>query len=1070
MSNSKKYWKGIEELKETPEFLNQKHNEFAEELPVDRFLGDEQVVSAQTNRRDFLKVLGFSVTAASLAACEAPVRKAIPYLNKPEEITPGVANYYATSYWDGQDYAGLVVKTREGRPIKVDGNELCPITQGGSNARMQASVLSLYDSARLRKPMKDGKDTDWKTLDSDVKNKLASIAASGGSIRILTSTQISPSMNAALTEFSTKYAGTKIISYDAVSQRAIADAHAVSHGKAMIPTYNFDKADYVVGIGCDFLANWLSPVEYARQYAAKRKVSKDNPNMSRHIQMESLLTLTGSNADKRIALKPSELGTAAVMLLNALTGSNHSSGKTGQDAAIAKVASELSAHKNKALVVCGINDPNIQLVVNAINNHLGAYGTTINKEIQDNTRQGNDKEVIALVEEIKAQKVSALFVIGANPVYSLPNGEELAKLIGKVDLSVSLNDTLDETAKQCKYVATSHHYLESWTDANPRTSHYSLGQPVINPLGSTRQSMESFLTWSGNTTNAHDYIAKYWETNLFPSVSSGFTGGFTEFWNKTLHDGVLTKIKPSEAKPQEGENAKLDEPKLVKPEAVKAEDKATVEAPKMDVSTAAKAISGIAAQAGGTELVVYEKTGMGWGAQANNPWLQELPDPITRVTWDNYLLMNPDEMTSKGFNVLMGQEQLANVVEISGPGGVKISLPVVAQPGLPKGVVAAAVGYGRSAAGKTANGIGANAFKFVGTANGNFSYSASKVTISGSTGTYHIAATQTHHTMMGRSIVKETTLEEYKKNSKAGNEQILLATNSSKIGKDGKATPQELDLWDNFEYKNHFWNMAIDLNSCIGCGSCVVSCTAENNVPVVGKDEVRRSREMHWMRIDRYYTSDMNEERAEKEGVGAIDKFLKMEIPSTGDSLEVVFQPVMCQHCNQAPCETVCPVLATTHSLEGLNQMTYNRCIGTRYCANNCPYKVRRFNWFRYNENEQFDFNMYDDMGKMVLNPDVTVRSRGVMEKCSMCVQRVQAGKLQAKKKGERPKDGSIKTACQQSCPTNAIIFGDFNDEQSMVRKAWNDDRKYQLLEEVGTQPSVYYLTKVRNTAKNSKA
>ena len=716
MSNSKKYWKGIEELKETPEFLNQKHNEFAEELPVDRFLGDEQVVSTQTNRRDFLKVLGFSVTAASLAACEAPVRKAIPYLNKPEEITPGVANYYATSYWDGQDYAGLVVKTREGRPIKVDGNELCTITQGGSNARMQASVLSLYDSARLRKPMKEGKDTDWKTIDADVKSKLTSIAASGGAIRILTSTQISPSMNAALTEFSSKYTGTKIISYDAVSQRAIADAHAISHGKAMIPTYNFDKADYIVGIGCDFLANWLSPVEYARQYATKRKVSKDNPNMSRHIQIESLLTLTGSNADKRIALKPSELGTAAVMLLNALTGSSHSSGKTGQDSAVAKVASELAAHKNKALVVCGINDPNIQLVVNAINNHLGSYGTTINKDIQDNTRQGNDKEVIALIEEIKAQKVSALFVVGANPVYSLPNGEELTKLIGKIDLSVSLSDTLDETAKQCKYVAASHHYLESWSDANPRTGHYSLGQPVINPLGNTRQTIESFLTWSGNNSNAHDYVAKYWETNLFPSVGDAYVGGFTEFWNKTLHDGALTKVKATETKSKEAEDTKNVESKLVKREPVKSEEKPAETTPKMDVSTAAQAIAGIAAQTGGVEMVIYEKTGMGWGSQANNPWLQELPDPITRVTWDNYLLMNPDEMTSKGFNVLMGQEQLSNVVEISVSGGAKISLPVVAQPGLPKGLVSAAVGYRRTSAGKTANGIGGNHFTFVGTA------------------------------------------------------------------------------------------------------------------------------------------------------------------------------------------------------------------------------------------------------------------------------------------------------------------------------------------------------------------
>jgi len=1065
MSNTKKYWKGIEELQETPEFLNLKQNEFAEELPVDEFLGNDSVGSSQTNRRDFLKVLGFSVTAASLAACEAPVRKAIPYLNKPEEITPGVANYYASTYWDGQDFGGIVVKTREGRPIKVDGNELCPVSMGGSSARMQASVLSLYDSARLRNPMKGGKDADWNSIDTEVKGKLAAIAAAGGSIRILTSTIISPSMKAAIAEFSIKYPGTQVISYDAVSQKAVADAHLASHGKAMLPTYNFENADVVVGIGCDFLANWISPVEHARQYAAKRKVSKANMNMSRHIQIESLLTVTGSNADKRIALKPSQLASAAVMLYNKLTGNALAAKATDKDSEIAKAASELSkAGAGKALVVCGINDPNVQMVVNAINMHLGSYGSTINKDVEDFTRQGNDAAVQALIADMNGKKVGALIIAGVNPAYSLPNGEAFKAALSSVDLTVSLSDVADETASACKIIAPSHHYLESWNDVNPRTGYYALGQPVINPLGKTRHALESILVWSDNTTSAHDYIAKYWETTIYPSNSYAVAGGFTAFWNKTLHDGMLPKITqvaaPAAVATTENSAGKVIVP--VTTESVPVSSG-------MDLNAAASAISSKASSSNGTEVVVYEKTGMGWGAQANNPWLQELPDPITKATWDNYILMNPDEMKEKGLNVLMGQEQLSDLVELKA-GSVTLSLPALAQPGLPKGVVAVAVGYGRTAAGKTANGIGANAFSLVGTSNGYFQYSASGASISESKGKYNIAATQTHHTMMGRQIVKETTLEEYRKDQKAGNEQILLATNSAVVGKNGKATPQELDLWDNFEYKNHFWNMAIDLNSCIGCGSCVVSCTAENNVPVVGKDEVRRSREMHWMRIDRYYTSDMNEERAEKEGVGAIDKFLAMEVPSTGDSLEVVFQPVMCQHCNQAPCETVCPVLATTHSLEGLNQMTYNRCIGTRYCANNCPYKVRRFNWFRYNENEQFDFNMFDDMGKMVLNPDVTVRSRGVMEKCSMCVQRIQAGKLSAKKKGERPVDGSIKTACQQACPTNAITFGDFNDENSAVRKAWNDERKYQLLEEVGTQPSVYYLTKVRNKSANSNA
>lgn len=1058
MSNTKKYWKGIEELQETPEFLNLKQNEFAEELPVDKFLGDDNLVNTNTNRRDFLKVLGFSVTAASLAACEAPVRKAIPYLNKPEEITPGVANYYASSYWDGQDFASVVIKTREGRPIKVDGNELCTITGGGSTARVQASVLSLYDSNRLRKPQINGKSAEWIAVDTEVKSKLEAIAARGGNVRILTSTIISPSIKAAVAEFTTKYPTTQVVTYDAVSQKAIADAHLVTHGSAMIPTYHFDKADFVLGIGCDFLSNWLSPVEYARQYASKRKVNKEKKEMSRHIQIESLLSLTGSNADRRISLKPSQLGLAAISIYNKLTGGALATKSTEKDNAVSEIAKELANYKGRALVVCGVNDPAIQQVVNGINAYLGAYGTTISTDVEDFTRQGNDTAVSNLISEMNAGKVDALIIHGTNPAYSLPNGEAFKSALSKVDLSISLSDVADETASTCKIIAPSSHYMESWSDANPRTGHFTLGQPVISPLGATRESLESILKWSGNTSTAHDYIAKVWEATLYPN--SGELTGFSNFWNKTLNTGLLTKATQSQAIQTEPTSSVNSAPIVATPVETK---------PISDLSAAAAALVSLASSAKETEVVIYEKTGIGWGSQSNNPWLQELPDPVTKVTWDNYVLMNPDEMKDKGFNIIMGQEQLSDVVEIS-IGGKKVSLPTVAQPGLPKGVIAIAVGYGRTAAGKTANGIGANAFSLVGNSGGYFQYNVFGASISNSTGKHSIAATQTHHTMMGRQIVKETTLEEYKKDSKAGNEDILLATNLKNVGKDGKAKPQELDLWQNFEYKNHFWNMAIDLNSCIGCGSCVVSCTAENNVPVVGKDEVRRSREMHWMRIDRYFTSSMNEEVAEKEGVGAIDKFLKMEVPSTDDSLEVVFQPVMCQHCNQAPCETVCPVLATTHSLEGLNQMTYNRCIGTRYCANNCPYKVRRFNWFRYNENEAFDFNMYDDMGKMVLNPDVTVRSRGVMEKCSMCVQRIQAGKLTAKKKSERPVDGSIKTACQQACPTHAITFGDFNDENSAVRKAWNDERKYQLLEEVGTQPSVYYLTKIRNKPATSKA
>ena len=1036
MSN-KKYWKGFEELQETPEFVKLKENEFAEELPMDEMLGSESIADSKTNRRDFLKFLGFSVTAASLAACETPVNRAIPYLNKPEEITPGVANYYASTYWDGNDFAGVLVKTREGRPIKVDGNDLCPITKGGSHARVQASVLSLYDSERLTGPLANGEATSWDTLDTKVTEQLKEIAAAGGNIRILSSTVISPSLKKAITAFSNLYPNTKHVAYDAISQSGMIEANQISFGKAIIPTYDFSKADMVVGFNCDFLANWLSPVEHARQYTEKRKVDPEQKRMSRHVQVESLLSVTGSNADERIALKPSQIGSALVQLYNKLTGSSLAAKSLGEkDSRIGKLANELNNYKGKALVVCGSNDKNIQLIVNAINTYLGSYASSINLNVADNTRQGIDAEVVNLQSEIEAGSVQALFVLNSNPVYTLPNGEKLKEAIAKIKLTVALSDRADETASGVKFVAPDHHYLESWTDAEPRTGHYTLGQPTISPLFNTRNAIESFLAWSNNKMDAYDFIRSNWEAEI---TGLNLFGGF----DKALHNGNYSS---------EGLNATASEI-----------------ASSGDLTTAANTINQAAGKAAGLELVIYQKTGLGNGNQANNPWLQELPDPISKVTWDNYLVMNPVEAKKQGFNIILGQEEKSDVVTVT-VGSTTFNAPVIAQPGVPEGVIGVAMGYGRTHAGKTANNIGfkgegINAFRNIQFIDGNFKYEVAGANISESIGKYSIASTQTHHTMMGRNIVKNATLEEYKANNKAGNEDVLLATNLTSVGKDGKATPKELSLWQEFENKNHFWNMSIDLNACIGCGACVIGCNAENNVPVVGKDEVRRSREMHWMRIDRYYSSDMTHERAEEEGVGGIKKFADMEIPSDTDNLEVYFQPLMCQHCNHAPCETVCPVLATTHSLEGLNQMTYNRCIGTRYCANNCPYKVRRFNWFRYNNNPEFDFNMYDDLGKMVLNPDVTVRSRGVMEKCSMCVQRIQAGKLEAKKNSSRPVDGAIKTACQQACPTNAITFGDFNDDKSEVRKAWKNERKYQLLEEIGVQPSVFYLTKIKNTS-----
>lgn len=579
----------------------------------------------------------------------------------------------------------------------------------------------------------------------------------------------------------------------------------------------------------------------------------------------------------------------------------------------------------------------------------------------------------------------------------------------------------------------------------------------------TRQAQQTLLNWAGNTSDYLAYIQKTWMEKVFPMQGKYMM--FTEFWNNSLHNGAIEVGKG------EGEvlaTPVLDSAAVAAPVAVAAVKPAKEEPKAEEVKPVAvvnlnDAASKINAVKGGAlELALYEKVGIGNGNQANNPWLQELPDPISKITWDNYITMAPAQMAKEGYLMMERQDREASLATVT-VNGTTIKLPVVPQPGQAEGTIGIAVGYGREKAGSLSEKtgvIGQNAYPFVQVVDGTMMYGALNVSVANANETTEIAGTQIHHTLMGREIVKETNLENYKKNPKSGNHDEMLVTHS------GVKKAATIDLWDSFDRPGHSWGMTIDLNSCIGCGSCVVSCTAENNVAVVGKEQVMKTREMHWLRIDRYYSSDMNKEVAKEEGVGAIDMYLEMENPAAANP-KVVFQPIMCQHCNHAPCENVCPVLATNHSSDGLNMMTYNRCVGTRYCANNCPFKVRRFNWFNYNGNTDFAFNpTQDDLGRMVLNPDVVVRSRGVMEKCSMCVQRIQEGKLEAKKSEAPLKDGAIKTACQQSCPTNAIYFGDLNDENSEIaklRKEEAEGRNYFILEEIGIKPTVSYLTKVRN-------
>ncbi|MFF5384056.1 TAT-variant-translocated molybdopterin oxidoreductase [Pedobacter suwonensis] len=1006
MESNKKYWKGLEEYNNTPDFVKNNKNEFAEPLPIEDVL-NEAGLSTVTPRRDFLKALGFGLGAVTLAACQtAPVHKSIPYLVKPEEVTPGIPNYYTSSF-NGQS---ILVKTREGRPIKIEPNPNAGQFLCGTDARAQASVLDLYDVSKLKAPalVKDGKveETTWAKIDSFVKGELAKAQAGGKKIRLVSSTVNSPSTNAVIAQFISKYPATKLVQYDAVSYTGIIQANQNSFGKAVLPKYNFDKADLIVSFGADFLGTWISGEEFTAQYTANRNYkSLENKKMSRHIQFESGMSLTGTNADTRVPVKLSEEGPALIALYNAVTGNALPGGTLGNNATADKViklvAKELVQAKGKGLVVCGSNDVSTQILVNAINAAIGSYGTTIDLDNPCYLYAGNDAEFSGLVAEMNRGEVGAVLFLNTNPVYDAPNAKAFTDALAKVPAKISFSDRADETATVCDAIAINHNYLESWGDANAYEGYYSIVQPTINPVFNSRQAEESLLTWAdAPVKDYYQFVRSNWEAKMLPAVGLK--------WEEVLEKGVVT----ASAKPAGTYSFTQSLAQVA-----------------TSIANSSKAFKG----GDQIELQVYENVPMRDGKNANNAFLQELPDPVSKVTWDNFVALAPktaEKLKVKEFDV----------VSVKGSNGYSVDLPVLIQPGQAQGTASIALGYGRTKAGKAGNEVGKNAFPFISFVNGTMQY-ATNVTITPTGGYYELAQTQTHHSFEGRAVIKEATFAAYLKNAGAGNE---------------KGEHKNYDLWDQYEKPGNNWVMAIDLNACTGCGSCIVACNVENNIPVVGRDEVRRRREMHWIRIDRYYSYETKNGDVTKE-----KEIAKLE---DLDHVSVVHQPMLCQHCDHAPCETVCPVLATVHSSDGLNHMAYNRCVGTRYCANNCPYKVRRFNWFNYWNDSRFDNYLNNEFTQLVLNPDVTTRSRGVMEKCSMCIQRIQGGKLQAKLEKRPLKDGDIKMACQEACSANAIVFGDANDPNSEVSKALRSERIYYVLEEINVKPGIGYMTKIRNT------
>ena len=1015
MASNKIQFRSIHELKDPA--LNNKlaQKEFQEEIPVEDFLGDAETNGSSTSRRDFLKLLGFSTAAVTLAACEAPVIKTIPYVVKPHDIIPGIPNYYASTYFDGFDFASVLVKTREGRPIKIEPNPAGG-DLGKTNARAQASVLSLYDNDKVKQPKLDGKDETFDKVDSFVIKGLEEAKASGKKIVVLSHSLASPTFKKLFAEFKAKYPTAELVTFDAYPYAAGLDAAQEVFGQRALPVYDLNGSELVVSFQADFLGDYnASSLESS--YAAARKPSA---TMLRHIQVESNMSLTGANADSRYRLKPSAVNKTLVEVYNAIVGGGTS------DKTATEIANELKAKGSKAVVFAD-GSKGAQVLAHLINQKLGSVAFTGKANFLKEFNGARYQEFLGWVN---GGQVGVLVTNNVDPIYAHPKGEDFKKSLSKVPYVIAVADKKNEMYKAAKAVIPVANWLESWGDIEPQTGVYSLMQPTIQKIYKSRQIEESLLVWKNGKNNAANNYYDYLKAS-----SASLLGG-TSF-NKALYNGINASTNSTTLSYAGG--------------------------------NAAQAVAELGNfKASELELVLYTKTSMGDGTQANNPWLQELPDPITRMSWDNYLTISPKDAEKFAIdNDLNARMQLdGSIVNLTVNGVTIKDVPVFVQPGQAEGSVGLALGYGKKNSGATAD-TGVNAYPL---------FDGSNLVLSGvkieKTGEDHeFAGIQLQNTLMGRyEIAKEVPLAEFinvpfDDEHKGWNKPLEYHTIS------GALPARKIDLWDAFDDTDgpHF-NLSIDLNSCTGCGACIIACQAENNVPVVGKEEVRMSRDMYWLRIDRYYSSRQKVEVYEglKEGM-AVPELYGTAFGDGGalnhpaDNPDVIFQPVMCQHCNHAPCETVCPVAATSHGKQGQNHMAYNRCIGTRYCANNCPYKVRRFNWFTYNLNEKFDFNMNNDLGRMVLNPDVVVRTRGVMEKCSMCIQMTQNTILEAKKEGRRVKDGEFQTACSKACSTGAMTFGDMNDKDSSIRKVYASNRRYYLLEEIGTKPNVFYHTKVRN-------
>ena len=1058
------HWTTLEELHRDPEVARLKGEEFFDK--PEPMLAEEKNGSLLTeaagfvelavinnggtetgmSRRDFLKLSGAAMAFATAGCALRPAQKIVPYVKAPEEVIPGVANYYASTM-AGAEGIGVLVKTREGRPIKIEGNPDHPLSQGKLSVRGQHSIFNLYDPDRLQGPVKltrgDAKSAaalSFAIADAEIGRALK---AAKGQVILLTGTVHGPARERLIREFLAAFPGSRHVMYDAWNAEATRNAQEKCYGTKVLPRYQFDKAEYCLMLNADPLGSGYSSLEWNIGYGKARKVR--DGHYSKWVTFEPHFTQTGTNSDERYRVRNEDLLRIAVAITRRFPRNtfmppapfadvqlNESELPLKPDT-IQRVANDLMRNGGKSIVMAA-EDENLQIVANYLNTMLGNDGVTIDATVSPSKQSlGSTSEMLDLIADMRAGKVETLIVYGTNPVYSLPPSAGMAEALSKVKTVVSLSDRVDETAVLGDYVLPSTHWLESWGDAEPQIGLLSLQQPTILPLYENRAWEESLMSiakaaGAGELSKFnggwHEYLMDTWTTQIHATGS--YEAAFTDFWNSALRDGVVNLAPKTSAAPRAFRNEALS---LIKVEQPAQSD---------------------------LELVVYPSPILHDGMEANNAWLLETPDPVSKIVWTNYASMSP--ATAHKLGVKEG-----DFVKLDA-NGVSVEIQAHIQPGNADGVISIHSGWGRTNAGRVSDGAGVNAYAFTGLAGRAVQVAGIPCQVSKTGEWAKLTSVMGHDYIEGRPIIQEATFAEYQKDPSAGihthhfpgadhgnshngnghhnddsRGELRFFTGgiSDTMGRaegDERIHPQEPpSLWPEYKYEGYRWGMAIDLSACSGCGACIAACQVENNIPVVGRDQIQRGREMHWIRIDRYYSGDP-------------------------DSPDVTHQPMLCQHCENAPCETVCPVLATVHNEEGLNLQIYNRCVGTRYCSNNCPYKVRRFNWY------ESAFMAYGEHPlELALNPDVTVREKGVMEKCTFCVQRIREGKENAKRFGRKVRDGDVVSACQQTCPTDAIIFGDFNDPDSRVSEAMQNERGYRVLDELNTRSSIVYLTKLRN-------